>query len=254
MSVVLCELDARGVLQVTLNRPEKGNAFGDEMLARLDAACQQAAQDGQVRMLLLRGSGKHFCVGADLSTPPAAVQSRPVRLVDVCHVLHELRKPSVAVVHGACIGGGLAFASCCDVVVAEASSFFSLPEVRLGFPPGPLIPFLSRAIPARALRRYLLTGSRFTAAEAKAMGLVHELVENPRESAVLAPLVDDLLLGAPQAQAAVKRVLQEVDGQPASRDLTALLQSRLDAVRSSPEAAEGRAAYSEKRHPNWYRK
>ena len=105
----------------------------------------------------------------------AGYPQRPIG--DVCALIDATPKPTVAVIQGACIGGALALASCCDVMIASHGAFFSVPEVRLGFAPGPLVEVFTRAIGPRALRRYLLSGERFYAEEALRLGLVHQLCD-----------------------------------------------------------------------------
>ena len=128
----------------------------------------------------------------------------------MCALVDATPKPTIAVVQGACIGGALALASCCDVMVASREAFFSIPEVRLGFAPGPLIGSFLRAMGYRALRRYLLSGERFTAEEAHRLGLVQQLCDAPAIDSVTDELIDQLLLGAPAAAANAKRLLQNL--------------------------------------------
>ena len=142
--------------------------------------------------------------------------------------------------------------SCCDVVIAARNAFFSLPEVRLGFAPGPLIPFFLRAIDARSLRRYLLSGERFAAEEALRIGLVHQLCDAEAGDAALAALMDELLLAAPSAVAQAKALLRRFGHKPISQELLAELQGEFDQHFHSPEAAEGRASFREKRKPRWF--
>ena len=139
-------------------------------------------------------AGKHFSAGAAIGEG-----GQPKRAIgEVCALIDATPKPTVAVVQGACIGGALALASCCDVMVASREAFFSIPEVRLGFAPGPLIGVFVRAIGYRALRRYLLSGERFTAEEAHRLGLVQQLCDAPALDSVVDELIDQLLLGAPR--------------------------------------------------------
>src|SRR5712691_7648548 len=154
-------VDARGVATLTLNRPDKGNAYNQALLDALDIALERLAADAAVRILVLRGAGRHFCAGADIGGQGAGLPEPRVTLPGFCRVLDEFPRPVIALIHGGCIGGGLAFAACCDVAIAAREAFFSLPEVRLGFAPVPLTPFLLRAIPPRSLRRYLISGERF---------------------------------------------------------------------------------------------
>src|SRR5207248_4999280 len=120
-----------------------------------------------------------------------------------------LQKPAVAVVHGGAVGGGAAFAACCDVAIATENAFFSIPEVRVGMAPLGVMPFLVRAMGHRNFRRYGLSGERIAAAEALRIGLVHQVCETATMEDTLARLVDDLLHGAPDAIATLKQAAAE---------------------------------------------
>ncbi|MGZ5813704.1 MAG: enoyl-CoA hydratase/isomerase family protein, partial [Xanthobacteraceae bacterium] len=163
-AAVLHSVDRRGVATLTLNRPEKGNRYSQAMLDTLLAEMTRLGAEPAVRVIVLRAGGKHFCVGAEIGEEQPAVKEKSrATLPGLCLAFDEVPKPTVALVHGGCIGGGIALVSCCDIVIAARDAFFSLPEVRLGFAPGPLIPFFLRAVEARSLRRYLLSGERFAA-------------------------------------------------------------------------------------------
>jgi methylglutaconyl-CoA hydratase len=249
--VVLRSVDGRAVATLTLNRPDKGNAYDQAMLDALNGEVTRLAADPAVRIVVLRGSGKHFCVGAEIGAAALAKEGPRVTIPTLCAALDALPKPTVALVHGACIGGGVALLSCCDVVLAARSAFFSLPEVRLGFAPGPLIPFFLRAIDPRNLRRYLLSGERFGAEEAMRSGLVHELCDTEAADAALARLIGELLLAGPNAVAQAKRLFLRFAPTPPSQELLAELQREFEQGFNSPEAAEGRASFREKRKPRW---
>jgi methylglutaconyl-CoA hydratase len=250
-----CEIDGRGIATLLLDRPEKGNCYNQAMLDALVTELARLAADAAVRAVVLRGAGKHFCVGAEIGAP-APVSSEPRKpratLPGVCDALDRLAKPTVALVHGACIGGGVALVCCCDVVIAEDDAFFSMPEVRLGFAPGPLIPIFLRAIDARQLRRYLLSGERFKADEAMRIGLVHALCPAEAKEQGLARLIDELLMAGPNAAAHAKALLRRLGGTPISQELLAELQADFDQRFHSDEANEGRASFREKRKPAWY--
>ena len=253
-AVLLRAIDGRGVATLTLNRPDKGNSYNSALLETLLDAILHLGSDPAVRAIVLRGNGKHFCVGAEIGAalPAAGVKPR-ASLPAVCLELDSVPKPTIALVHGACIGGGVALVSCCDIAVAMPNSFFSLPEVRLGFAPVPLIPFFLRAIDARGLRRYLLSGERFAAGEAMRLGLVHELGEDGGEMRTLDRLVDEVLHAGPNAIADAKRLLRRLTPTPISKELLAELQSEFADGFNSPEAEEGRASFREKRKPRWHR-
>ncbi len=243
----LLSVSDRGIATLTFNRPDRANSYNATMLDAVAEGFERLGRDSAVRVILLRGAGKHFSAGAAIGEP-----GQPRRTIgEVCSLIEATPKPTMAVVQGACIGGALALASCCDVIVAGSEAFFSIPEVRLGFAPGPLIGIFARAIGYRALRRYLLSGERFSAEEAHRIGLVQQLCETGAIESAVNELTDALLLGAPGASAAAKRLLHQQTPALSFEELRGL-QSAFEAMASSPEVAEGRAAFREKRKPAWY--
>jgi methylglutaconyl-CoA hydratase len=246
---LLRAIDGRGIATLTFNRPEKGNSYNGAMLDALHDEVPRLGADPGVRAIVLRGHGKHFSAGAEVG---AAAKEKPRATIPAfCLALDTVQKPTIALVHGACIGGAVAMISCCDVVVATHGAFFSLPEVRLGFAPGPLIPFFLRAIDPRSLRRYLLSGERFAAEEGLRIGLVHQLCAPEAADAALAAVIDEMLQAGPNALAHAKHLLRRLTNAPISQELLAELQEEFDQRLNSPEAVEGRASFREKRKPTW---
>ena len=247
---VIVEPDPRGVVMITLNRPKKSNALDLESVDLLADAFSAVDADPSARVLALRAAGKHFCAGADVSGTGDS-WSKPGRtIVDACALLDNLSKPVVAIVQGACIGGGLALAACCDVVLATPDAFFAIPEVRLGVAPGPLTLFFMQAIPPRALRRYLISGERISVERALSFGLVHEVAALDQMDPAFRRLTDAFLQGAPTAIADAKRILRQ---QTRSQTEQMLPEMEADFRRrsSSPDASEGLASFREKRLPRW---
>jgi methylglutaconyl-CoA hydratase len=245
------EVSSRGIATILLNRPERSNAFDQRMLDELAQQFVARAADEAIRIVVLRGSGKHFCAGADLVARGAEHGSAPakVSLVDVLAALDLLPKPTIAVVQGAAVGGGAAMAACCDIVLASEAAFFSIPEVRVGMAPLGVAPFLIRAMGHRNFRRYGLSGERFGAAEALRVGLAHEVVSAERLDDRLGEIADALLHGAPGALRELKAETENYGTPP----VAAILARRAshDPSRSA-EAREGIASFKEKRKPNWY--
>jgi methylglutaconyl-CoA hydratase len=252
-SPLLRSLDSRGIAALVFNRPEKSNSYNQPLLAALHDEIGRLGADASVRAIVLRGTGKHFSAGAEVGAGhDPAIGRPPVTIPSLCLALDEVPKPTIALVHGACIGGAVALIACCDVVIAAETAFFALPEVRLGFAPGPLIALFLRAMGPRSLRRYLLSGERFTAAEALRIGLVHELCGPNDGDAALRKLIDEMLLAGPNAAAHAKALLRRLTNVPTSPELLAELQADFDQRFHSEEANEGRAAFHEKRKPRWY--
>jgi len=245
------EVSPRGIATILINRPERSNAFDQGMLNALAREFAERAADAATRVIVLRGAGKHFCGGADLAArgmepAPAAGQ---VSLVDALAALDRLPKPTIAVVHGAAVGGGAALAACCDIVLATDAAFFSIPEVRVGMAPLGVAPFLIRAVGHRNFRRYGLSGERFGAAEALRVGLAHEVAGADTLEQRLDEIVDALLHAAPGAVREMKAAMEQ-DARPS---IAAILARRLaHSPPRSDEAKEGVAAFREKRKPGWY--
>jgi methylglutaconyl-CoA hydratase len=242
------ELSPRGIATILLNRPERSNAFDQLMLDELAREFFVRGSDDDTRIIVLRGLGKHFCAGADLSARGngnSDESAAHASLADVLTALDRFSKPTIAAVHGAAVGGGAAVVACCDIAIATEAAFFSVPEVRAGMAPLGVAPFLARALGERSFLRYGLTGERFSAADALRLGLVHEVVEADKLDDRLATITDALLHGAPGAQRDFKSEMRN-----AAAPLV-IKRSNAD-VHASAEALEGIASFREKRKPNWY--
>jgi methylglutaconyl-CoA hydratase len=245
------EVSPRGIMTILLNRPERGNAVNQQMLNELAGQLGEAAADERTRMVVLRGAGKHYCAGADLAArgnEPVSAEPQ-LTLVDVLTAIDMLPKPTIAVVHGAAIGGGAGFAACCDVVIAVEGAFFSIPEVRIGMAPLGVAPFLIRAVGHRNFRRYGLSGERIDAAEALRIGLAHQVCDAENLDETLAGVTDALLHGAPNA---IRELKADMDRYASPSMAAVLARKPAHAATLSEEAREGIASFKEKRKPRWY--
>ncbi|HEM46590.1 MAG TPA: enoyl-CoA hydratase/isomerase family protein [Alphaproteobacteria bacterium] len=256
---VLTGTDARGVATVTLNRPDVHNAFDDPTIAALTEAFERLGADETVRAVVLTGAGKSFSAGADLNWMRAMAaysmeenRADADRLAAMLHALDELPRPTVARINGGAFGGAVGLIAACDIAIAADRATFGITEVRLGLIPAVISPYLLRAVGPRTARRYALTGERFDAAAALAMGLVHEAVPESALDDAVAAILDALLCGAPGAQADAKRLVREVC--PADR-IDAVVRAdtarRIAARRATAEAREGMAAFFDRRGPGW---
>ena len=261
MDGLTLQTDARGVATLTLNRPEKHNAFDDRMITDLLQALDNIGKDKSVRVLVLRAAGKSFCAGADLDWMRRMADydfaqnlADARRLAQLMYRLNRLHKPVIARVHGASYGGGVGLIACCDIAIASDNAIFSLSEVRLGLIPSVISPYLIAAIGSRAARRYFLSGERFDAARALQLSLVHEVVEPESLDARLEQCIDALLNSGPSAQAAAKELIEQVQGRAIDESLIEETARRIAEVRASDEAREGLTAFLEKRKPDWKRK
>ncbi|MEO7496362.1 MAG: enoyl-CoA hydratase/isomerase family protein [Massilia sp.] len=243
---------------VTLNRPQVRNAFDEATVAELTHAFARLGQDPEVRVIVLAANGAAFCAGADLhwmrkmaAYSAADNLQDATRLAQMLRTIWECPKPVVARVQGDCYAGGMGLVAACDIVVAAETVKFCLSEVKLGLIPATIAPYVIKAMGASAARRCMVSAEVFDAAEASRIGFVHEVVDGAGLDARVAAIVKTLLANSPQAMAAAKRLVREIDGQPVGDALVADTAQRIAEIRASNEGREGVAAFLEKRKPGW---
>lgn len=259
-SPVLLSVDQRGVATVTLNRPEVGNAYNEAMLDGLISGLTTLAADPVVRCLVIRGAGKHFQAGADIRWlgevahyPPAENYAASVATTRAMQLLNEFPKPTIALVHGACFGGGVGIVCCVDVAFATPDSQFGITEIRVGVAPTPISTHMVNAIGLRHTRRYALTGERFGAEEAARIGLVHEVVSADSMETKLAAVVDAIFLGSPTGISMTKSSFLGANDLLLDERQISMLAHEGWTQRASAEGLEGTTAFREKRTPSWYK-
>ena len=242
-------------MSITLCRPRVHNALDAELIAEIDQAFREVAGIEEVRYVLLAGEGPSFCAGADLRWMQAAVSAPPeenradaARLASALEAIAHCPKPVIARVHGTCLAGGMGMVAACDLAVAAPDTVFGLAEVRLGLVPAMIFPYLLRKVAPHQLLRAALTGERFNAIQARDMGLIHEVTDDPDE--IVQRWADLLLAGGPQALTQVKALFRSVPEMPwdAARQYTVEVIAQ---VRAGPEAQEGTRAFLQKRKPRW---
>ncbi|WGS20399.1 MULTISPECIES: enoyl-CoA hydratase-related protein [unclassified Bradyrhizobium] len=258
-SPVLWSLDARGVATVTLNRPEVNNAYDGALIQGVLAAIDDLLTKS-VRVVVLKGNGKHFQAGADLKwingVRPKSFEENEAAsraTFEAVQRLNTLPVPTVALVQGGCFGGGTGVIAACDIVVAADNALFSITEVRWGLTAAIIIPQLCDAIGVRQVRRYALTGERFGAEDARRIGLVHEVVPLAELESAGARFVEQLLANAPDALAETKQLAMESSfgGMAVDDEAYKRLVRLHSAKRQTAEAAEGLASFAEKRAGRW---
>lgn len=246
------------VARVYLNRPEVRNAFNDGVIAELTQTFTTLAADASLRCIVLGGHGKAFCAGADLNWMRAMAgysweQNRAdaQALADMLWTIYACPVPVVGRVHGDCYAGGLGLAAVCDVLVAAEGVQFCLSEAKLGLLPATIGPYVVKAMGEQAARRWFVTAERFSAAQAQAMGFVHEVVGAESLDAKVEELVAALVANGPMAVRACKRLVQDIAGRPIDVDLRAETARRIADIRASDEGREGIQSFLAKRAPNW---
>jgi len=253
----------RGVLHVTLNRPEARNAMTRDMVIAIRALFTAIRDDRSVRVVVLRGAGGHFCAGGDLKEMLASgIKAPAVGEVDVVaansrdfgetmRLVGTAPQVVIAICEGAVLGGGFGLACVSDIAFAKADAKFGLPETTRGLPPAQIAPFVVERIGLTQARKLCLTGAQFDGAEALRLGLVHEGFADEAELTIKLDIaIRQVLNCAPEANAMTKELILGVS----RRDMDAVLDDAAakfaTAVRST-EAAEGIAAFVQKRKPNW---
>jgi methylglutaconyl-CoA hydratase len=244
--------------RVWLDRPDVRNALNGVLIRELAAVFTAFAADAAVRTIVLGGSGKAFCAGADLAFMREVggytwEQNRAdaETLAEMLWTLYTCPVPVVARIHGDCYAGGLGIASVCDIRVVAEGVNFSLSEARLGLLPATISPYVVRAMGEQAARRYFVTAERFGAAEAKAMGFAHEVTAADALDAKVEELVAALVANGPMATRACKKLVQDVAGREITPELRAETARRIADIRASAEGKEGVSSFLEKRKPNW---
>jgi len=257
-SKVLFSVDNQGVATVTLNNPEKHNAFDDEIIAELTNIFNNIAKRDDIRVMVLASTGKSFSAGADLGwMKRMASYSYDDNLTDanalanMLKALNFLPQPTIAKIQGAAFGGAVGLASCCDIVIAATKASFCLSEVKLGLIPATISPYVVNAMGLKACRRYFLTAERFFADKAQQLGLVDEVVELDNLDNEVDKMIILLLANAPLAVRAAKQLAFDVAYADIDEALLQNTSERIAQLRVSPEGQEGLGAFFEKRSPAW---
>lgn len=246
-----------GIAHVTLNRPDRRNAYDSRLIADLQEAFEKIAQDEAIRAVVLTGAGAAFCAGADLrwmapDSPVSEAQAREdaERLNAMYRVIDECPCPMIARVNGPAFGGGVGLVAVCDIVVAVEDATFALSETKLGLVPAVISPFLLRKTGESFLRRYCLTGEVFSVSMARQFNLVHEVVERATLDARVSELIRAVRYVAPEAARNTKALLRKLPALPESDRRPVSVEVNVQA-RLSTEAREGIQAFVDRHSPAW---
>jgi len=245
-----------GVFTVWLNRPEVHNAFDETMLSEL-AACFETI-DQSVLCVILRGKGRSFCAGADLNWMNAAAENtydqnyKDSLLLSQCFMaIYTCPKPTVAVVHGAALGGANGLISACDIAYCTDDAVFSLSEVKIGIVPACISPYVIKRVGEFGAKELMLTGKRIKGKEAESFRLVNRSVAAGKMDETLAALVDMLRTSGPKAMEQCKTLIHEVANTLTLAEAYDFTARMIADIRASDEGREGMKAFLEKRKPNW---
>lgn len=245
------------VAHVRLQRPDVRNALNAELIEALRSTFAELAQRSAIRAIVLSGEGKVFCGGADIAmmresldldhaenVAGARALSEMYRAIDTCP------KPVIAKIHGAALGGGAGLVVVCDIAIAATDTVFGFTEVKLGIIPAVISPFVLAKIGTSHARALFLTGERFDARRALAIGLVHEVVVGDAVDLAVERVVGEIISAGPQAIAAAKQLIARIreTSYAESKEMTA---EAIAAQRVSDEGQEGLRAFLDRRDPAW---
>ena len=255
----LVELEIKNkIATVTLNREDVHNAFNEEMIIDLTKIFSDLDKDEKVRVIILRAKGKSFCAGGDLNWMKSMLGysyeeniADTKKLGKMFTTIDECSKPVIGRIQGTAIGGGVGLVSVCDVACAIDTALFSLSEVKLGLLPAVIAPFvLKRIIPGEA-RRYFLTSERFSAIDARRIGLISEVVSSyDLMDRRINEWTESICKGGPEAVSLCKKMIHEVPKMDLAKSIDEMAKQLADR-RVSKEGQEGMKAFFEKRDPKW---
>jgi len=207
------------IARITLNRPEKRNALNDEVIGGLKDTLALAAEDEQVRVVLLTGAGRDFCAGADLAAFEQAEQagvldhlSTARELAELFLAIHHHPKPVVAAVHGRALAGGCGLATACDIILAAESAQFGYPEVKIGFVPAMVMAILRRSVSEKVAFELLTAGEAIGTSYAQSIGLINRVFPDETFQADVEAYLELLASKSASAVSLTKNLLYHIDG------------------------------------------
>jgi len=237
-----------GVSTITLNRPDKNNAFNAQMVNELESTIKKLNTNDDVRIILLQSKGDHFCAGGDLlwmqemGKAPYEDNLRDAKqLATLFHTLYTSPKPVVALVQGPTYGGGIGLVSCSDIVITTDDATFCMSEVRLGLVAATIAPYVIASIGPHHARRYMLTAEPFSAQEAKRIELVSHVVTLDQVSPTCEMLCEKLLNNGPEALTKTKQLIQQLN--PIDEKIIELSAKWLADARTSEDAQDRITAF-----------
>jgi methylglutaconyl-CoA hydratase len=233
------------ILILRLNNAEKKNALNSEMMGAMMASISESQKFSELRAIVIRGEGSVFCSGADLN------EWEPGQLQELLKEITDCSLPTIALVHGSCLGGGMGLICACDFILAHEDTKFGFPEVRIGMIPAVIFPYVSRKIGSGKLKEFFLTGNRFGVDIAEKLGLLYGKYNE--EEAALNKLIFSLKRGGLEAQKQIKKLLDSNILSKSREDLDLELANLINLIKEGKEGQEGISSFLQKRKPNWDR-
>jgi cyclohexa-1,5-dienecarbonyl-CoA hydratase len=242
---------ADGVARLTLARP-KHNVLNIEMMREMTSLLEELLRDRELKCLVVLGEGASWCAGVDVGEHKPEMAPEMIRTFNrIFELLDRLEVPTIAAVHGACLGGGLEVAIACDIVFAGKGATFGQPEIKLGFlPPYAAVRLPQLIGPAKAIE-VCTTGRRYSADAAQKLGMVSQVVEDQAFAAELAKLVDEIKACSPLILRLNKRAVKQHLGMAPDQAIDSVSTLFLEGLMKTEDTQEGIASFFEKRPPKW---
>jgi methylglutaconyl-CoA hydratase len=253
------EFEQQGDLGIIwLNRPEIHNAFNEVMIQEVIDCVEEVNDMDDVRIVILRGRGKSFCAGADLNWMRGVAQytfeqnfKESLNLSKCFFTIYTCKKPTIAVVHGAAIGGANGLLAACDIAIADDNTTFSLSEVKIGVVPACISPYVTKRVGEYGSRELMLTGRRIKGKEAEHFRLVNKSLSPEEIEGYLQSLIDLLRTSGPKAMSHCKNLIFNISNEETLEQALESTARMIAEIRASEEGQEGMAAFLEKRKPRW---
>jgi methylglutaconyl-CoA hydratase len=253
------EFERRGDIgMVWLNRPDIHNAFNETMIRELIDCFEMINGLEEVRVVILRGKGKSFCAGADLNWMRGVARysfeqnfRESLNLSKCFFTIYTCKKPTIAVIHGAAIGGANGLLAACDIAIADEGTTFSLSEVKIGVVPACISPYVTKRVGEYGSRELMLTGRRIKGPEAEHFRLVNKSLPADELEAYLQSTIDLLRTSGPKAMTHCKNLIFNISNKETLEQALESTARMIAEIRASEEGQEGMAAFLEKRKPNW---
>ena len=243
---------------IWLNRPEIHNAFNEVMIQEVIDCIEAVNQMDDIRIVILRGRGKSFCAGADLNWMRGVAQytfeqnfKESLNLSKCFFTIYTCKKPTIAVVHGAAIGGANGLLAACDIAIADENTTFSLSEVKIGVVPACISPYVTKRVGEYGSRELMLTGRRIKGKEAEHFRLVNKSLPAEEMESYMQSLIDLLRTSGPKAMSHCKNLIFNISNKETLEQALESTARMIAEIRASEEGQEGMAAFLEKRKPKW---
>lgn len=243
---------------IWLNRPDIRNAFNEVMISELIIAFKEAYSQNNIRIIILRGKGKSFCAGADLNWMRDVASysydqnlKESLQLSECFNTIYNCPVPTIAVIHGAAIGGANGLLSACDIAICDDETVFSLSEVKIGIVPACISPFVIKRVGEYGAKELMLTGRRINGKEAEWFRLVNKSLPSEELEGYLEQMKAMLLSSGPKAVSQCKVLIDQVCNKITHEESLTYTAEMIAEIRSSAEGQEGMAAFLEKRKPGW---